>query len=363
MTMLKLLCRTTAISGAIRAPAAALAGLLLLPGAAMGQGQLPQPQASPAATLAQTIGITQVTVSWHRPAVKGRTVWGELVPYGEVWRAGANENTTITFSSPVKVQGHDLPAGTYGLHMIPTATTWTIIFNRNSTSWGSYSYSEKEDALRVTVTPVAAPHTEWLAYDFGDLTEGGATLALRWEKLAVPVQLTVDTPQVILAYARSTYLPSLPATDWKGPNSAAAYCLRTGTNLEEALTWSERSIAIAKNTTNLSVKAGLLEALGRNAEAEPVRKEALAMATEPELNALGYQYLQGKQLAKALEIFKANVAAHPDSWNAHDSLAEASAQGGDTKSAIEHYRKALQLVKDDANKARIEETLKQLGAQ
>ncbi|HTE05760.1 MAG TPA: tetratricopeptide repeat protein [Planctomycetota bacterium] len=119
---------------------------------------------------------------------------------------------------------------------------------------------------------------------------------------------------------------------------------------------------MTQNYTNLSVKAGLLEALGHTAEAAPLRQQAVAVATEPELNTLGYQYLQSKQMEKALELFKANVAAHPESWNTHDSLAEACQMSGDTKTAIEHYRKALELVKDDTNKARIAGTLEQLGA-
>jgi len=342
---------------------AAVACCLVLSSAPLAAQQLlPQPQDSPAASVEQTIGITEVSVDYHRPAVKGRAIWGVLVPFGEVWRAGANENTTITFSTPVKVEGKDLAAGTYGLHMLPTASTWTAIFSRNASSWGSFSYSEKEDALRVTVTPVEAPATEWLAYEFGDFSADAATLSLRWEKLSVPIHLAVQTDQLVVDYARNAYLRGQAGFSWQGPNSAAAYCLRHKLNLDEALTWSDRSLGMTQNYTNLSVKAGLLEALGHTAEAAPLRQQAVAVATEPELNTLGYQYLQSKQMEKALELFKANVAAHPESWNTHDSLAEACQMSGDTKTAIEHYRKALELVKDDTNKARIAGTLEQLGA-
>jgi hypothetical protein len=137
-----------------RTIAVALATLFFVE-AATAQQRLPTPWASPASTVSQVIGITDVTVTFGRPAVKGRTIWGGLVPYEDVWRAGANDNTTITFANDVKVDGQPLPAGTYGLHMIPHKDTWTIIFSHNSTSWGSFSYDQKEDALRVDVTPVA----------------------------------------------------------------------------------------------------------------------------------------------------------------------------------------------------------------
>ncbi len=340
--------------------AAALTGALLLATPAAGQ-RIAQPQASPAASVTQTIGLTDVAVTCNRPAVKGRTVWGKLVPYGEVWRAGANANTTVRFSGPVKIEGKDLAAGTYGLHMIPTATTWTVIFSRNSTSWGSYSYSDKEDALRVTVTPVKTAPTEWLTYDFTELSPDGATLSLRWDTLAVPLKLTVDTQKAMLENLR-TALSSAAATDWQLPNSAAAYCLANAINLEEALEWSDASLAIAQNYTNMIVNAGLLEALGRTADAEPMRQEALALATEQELNNAGFQYLESNQLQKALETFKAGVAAHPESADAHEGLAQAMSLSGDKAVAIENYRKALQLTQDAQSKARIEGALKTLGA-
>src|SRR5712692_2724975 len=115
--------------------------------------ELKIPRASQRGTVTQRIGLTDITITYHRPSVGGREIWGKTVPYGQVWRAGANENTTISFTDDVSVEGHALPAGTYGLHTLPTADQWTIIFSKNSTSWGSFSYDEKEDALRVTVKP------------------------------------------------------------------------------------------------------------------------------------------------------------------------------------------------------------------
>ncbi len=160
---------------------------------------------SPMATTSQTIGAgTEITFQYSRPGVKGRTVWGDMVPYGMAegnqysdekpypWRAGANENTTVTFSTDVMVEGEMLPAGTYGLHMIPAEDgEWTVIFNKVSDSWGSYKYNEAEDALRVMVTPEEAPMEEWLTYGFEDLTANSAEAYLRWEKLKVPFAIAL----------------------------------------------------------------------------------------------------------------------------------------------------------------------------
>ena len=134
----------------------------------------------------QRIGITDITINYHRPLIKGRKVWGGLVPYGQPWRAGANENTTISFSDPVTIEGQPLAAGTYGLHMIPTETDWTIAFSKTNTAWGSFTYDKAEDALRVTVKPAASDFHEALTYDFDDLGPDSTVVTLRWEKLAVP---------------------------------------------------------------------------------------------------------------------------------------------------------------------------------
>src|SRR5438309_7814971 len=140
--------------------------LLLVASTAFAQStQLNLPRDSQHASVAQRIGITDITVKYHRPLVKGRTIWGKVVPYGQVWRAGANENTTITFTDPVSIEGKPLPKGTYGLHMFPGEKEWTVVFSKNSTSWGSFTYDEKEDALRVTVKPQSADLHEALAYD------------------------------------------------------------------------------------------------------------------------------------------------------------------------------------------------------
>jgi len=147
------------------------------------------PRDSQHAKVIQRVGITDITINYHRPLVKGRKVWGGLVPYGEVWRAGANENTTIEFTDPVSVEGKPLAKGIYGLHMLPTESEWTIIFSKAAASWGSFTYDQSEDALRVTVKPQAGEMREALGYDFDEVTPNSAVVTMRWEKLAVPFKI------------------------------------------------------------------------------------------------------------------------------------------------------------------------------
>jgi tetratricopeptide (TPR) repeat protein len=318
---------------------------------ALGQAFAPLrvPDASPEASASQTVGVTDVKISYHRPAVNKRKVWGDLVPWNEVWRAGANQNTTISFSSDVTVGGQKLAAGTYGLHMLPTEKDWTVIFSNMADAWGSFSYDPKEDAARITVTPQPAEFQERLGYTFEDPTETAAVVAMRWEKVKVAFPITVDTPQVVLAGIRRE-LRGLPRFSWQGWNQAAAYCLRAGINTDEALAWSDRSLAIAENFANLRVKAGLLEKKGDAKAAETLRARSLQLATEVDMNNYGYQLMGQKKMDEALDAFRKNVKDHPGSWNVYDSLAEAYANKGDKKLASENYKKALTMAPEDQKK-------------
>ena len=343
-----------------RLPALACALLLAAPPLAA-QTRPRQAWASPRAQVSQVIGLSTVSLDYGRPAVKGRTLFGGLEAWGEVWRAGANENTTITFSEDVSVEGHPLAAGTYGLHMVPGADRFTVIFNRNAHGWGSYAYDAAEDALRVDVTPSTGPHQEWLAYEFTDLAADHATLQLRWGETVVPVELAVDTPAVTLAYLRDDYLRGVDQFFWQGWNNAATWCLQNGYALDQGWAWAQRSTALGANFTNLWTASRLAEALGKADEVASLRSRAMAAATEPELNAAGYQLLQGGRLDEALGLFRANVENHQGSWNAWDSLAEALAAKGDKAAAAQHYRKALELAEDETQKARIRGELEKLG--
>jgi hypothetical protein len=339
-----------------------VAVIALACGPAFAQQQgLKQPEQSMAASVGQTVGLTEMKVSYHRPAVGGRKVWGELVQYGEVWRAGANENTTVTFSSPVKVGGKPLPAGTYGIQMIPTAKDWTVIVSKQAGAWGSYGYDPKEDALRITVTPQASEgFVERLAWDFDDPTDSSTTLALRWEKLKVAIPITVDTPQVVMASMREE-LRGGAQFFWLPWSQAARYWVEHGGNLDEAQKMVQKSISRQETFGNLTTRAMIAEKKGDPKTAGELRARALGIASESELNFYGYTLMSQKKLDEAISIFQKNVAAHPASWNVHDSLAEALLAKGDQAAAVESYGRALGLVKDDeANKKRITQLLQRL---
>src|ERR1700738_1344949 len=194
--------------------------------------ELRLPTLSQRAVATQRIGLTDITVNYCRPLVGGREIWGKAVPYGSVWRSGANENTTISFSDDVSVEGHALPAGTYGLHTIPTADQWTIIFSKNSTSWGSFSYDEKEDALRVNVKPHAAEFVEALQYSFDDPKSDSVAVTLRWEKLAVPFRVSADVNAIVLR-GMQNQLRKAGGFTWAGFDEAANWLLDTHSNLDQ----------------------------------------------------------------------------------------------------------------------------------
>lgn len=341
-----------------------LAALVVSLAAATASAQvgITTPNASPAASVSQTVGLTEVKIDYHRPAVNGRKIWGGLVPYGEVWRAGANENTTITFSTPVKVDGKSLAAGTYGLHMLPTDKDWTIIFSKMSVAWGSFSYDEKEDALRIKATPKAtASAQERLGYTFDEPTAGSVTVAMRWEKLEVDFKIEVDTPAVAMSHIRDE-LRGLARFSWVGWNQAARYWLQNGGDIDEADKMADRSTGMQETYQNLTTKAMILEKKGDTKAATATRTKAMGIATEADINLRGYELVGQKKIDEAITVFQKNAKDHPTSWNAHDSLAEAYATKGDTKAAIASYSKALSLVKDEPNKKRIEATIARLKA-
>ncbi|HWZ84841.1 MAG TPA: DUF2911 domain-containing protein [Thermoanaerobaculia bacterium] len=334
---------------------------VLAAGATLAQAPVTVPDASPAASVSQTIGLTNVTISYHRPAVNKREIWGKLVPYNDVWRAGANMNTTITFSTPVTLGGKKLPAGTYGLHMIPTDKDWTIILSANFSNWGSFSYDQKQDVVRFTTTPRAAPFEERLEYRFDSPAENSATAVLHWEKLEVPFPIEVDTKAVTLDSLKAE-LSGLDQFFWQSWNQAAAWSLRNDYQLDQGLAWVDKSIALQTTFANLRTKAGFLDKKGDTKGAEDLRARSMKLANEADVNNLGYQLLGQDKTDEAIALFRKNVKDHPDSWNTYDSLAEALAKKGDKKEAIEDYSKALTMVKDDANKKRITDILAKLKA-
>ena len=326
--------------------------------AAPGQVPLVLPDASPKGSVSQKVGLAEFKVTYHRPAVNKRKVWGELVPYGDVWRAGANENTTLSASTPFSFGGKAVPAGTYGLHMLPAEADWTVILSSQAKAWGSFSYDPKEDVVRVSVKPEPADFVERLAFSFDEPTNDTTALALRWEKLRVAIPIAIDMKQVTLESIRDQ-LRGLPRFSWQGWNQAAAWCARNDITTDEALAWADRSISMQKTFANLRTKATLLEKKGDVKTATQLRAEAMPLATEADVNNLGYQLLGEGKTAEALDFFRKNTVDHPQSWNVWDSLAEGLEKSGETKGARENYQKALAMAPEDQKK-RLTDTIARL---
>lgn len=300
------------------------------------------PWASQRAGVRQTIGLTDISIDYSRPAVKGRKVWGDLVPFDSVWRAGANMNTVLAVTSPFTVGGTRLAAGRYGLHTIPGPQEWTIILNREAENWGSFSYDATRDALRFTVTPHPADHVEFLQYTLDAPGDSSVTVTLRWEKLAVAFPLGVPTNEVVLD-SLSHQLAGIQQFWPTGWLEAARWALAHNTGLDRAAAWADRAVAIQPSFATLRTKAAVLERQGRKAQADSLRARALTLATEADVNVLGYQYLGERKVDEAIALFRQNVRDYPRSWNVYDSLAEALAVKGEKKDALANYQKALDL--------------------
>jgi len=187
------------------------------------------PRDSQHATVMQRIGITDITINYHRPLVKGRQIWGKVVPYGEIWRAGANENTTITFTDPVTIEGRPLARGTYGLHMLPGKDQWTVIFSKVHTAWGSFTYDQSQDALRAMMKPQPSEICEALLYAFDDVKPDSAVATLRWEKLSVPFKIGVNVHEIVRDSLPNQF-QGLPQYYWNGWDDAATYLLTESTS-------------------------------------------------------------------------------------------------------------------------------------
>ena len=353
-----------------------LASLLLLLSASasvQSQGVTTPRTPSPAAAISQTIGISTVNVNYSRPAVKNREIWGALVPYGwnvqgfgtgnsAPWRAGANENTVIRFSHPVKVEGKAVPAGDYGLFfVINKDNTGEVILSKDSRSWGSFFYDPAKDQQRSNIQLRTIPTTDLLTYDFINMTKNSAELVLNWEKKQFPVKIEYAVDDIVMANAAEE-LKGPVGFNWQGFASAANYALQNKINLAQALKWIDQAIAQNNSFVTQSTKSNILAAMGKTAEAEKIMKDALPNATEVEINAYGYQLLGAGNNDKAIEIFVLNTNRFPKSANAWDSLGEAYFTKGDKKNAIASFKKSLSLNPPANVKANSEKFLLQLGA-
>jgi tetratricopeptide (TPR) repeat protein len=298
------------------------------------------PRQSQHAVITQRVGITDITVSYHRPLVNKREIWGKLVPYGEVWRAGANENTTIKFTDNVMIDGKPLAKGVYGLHMIPRENEWTLIFSNIHTAWGSFTYKEADDALRVTVKPQPADFREALTYDFDDVKADSTVATLRWEKLSVPFTVTVNVHDVVQASLHNQ-LQGLAQYTWEGWDDAATYLLGEKYDLDEALKYEETSIGTEPRFDNFLTKSQILEAMGRKNDAEAATKEALARATAGQLYAYGRLLQSQKKQDEAFNYFRQAAKKDPNDWTVHDGTARIYSAQGDFTNALKEMKIAL----------------------
>ncbi len=368
------------------APALVLALSLAAPAAAQRLAGPPS-GGNQKASVSQWIGPVEVNVTYNSPKViapdgtdrRGK-IWGGLVPYGMSkdsfgtcggecpWRAGANENTVFRVSHDVKVEGQPLAAGAYGLFMVPGPEEFTVIFSRNSTSWGHYFYDAKEDALRVKVKPRKAPYTHWLTFDFVERKPSEATVALRWDELEVPIRVEVpDVDGLYLAEIRNQ-LRNATGFDWQAWEQAAQFCLGKKMNLPEALKWAEHAATPGftgqENFRTLSTLSQAQAANGMADAAKATMQKAMAhpTATAVDLHMYGRQLFAQKKTDEAIAVYLLNAKKHPDAWPVNVGLARAYAAQGKTKEAIAAAKKALAQAPDDNNRDNLKSVIEKLEA-
>lgn len=322
-----------------------LAGCLML-AATFAQAQsalLDLPRKSQHAEVEQTIGITKITVNYSRPLVNNRKVWGGMVPYGEVWRAGANENTVISFSDPVTIEGKPLDKGTYGLFMIPKEDEWTIIFSKTNTAWGAFTYKPEEDVLRVTVKPTTSDFHNALLYDFDQLAPDSVLLTLRWDKLAVPVKVGVNVTQTVEASLQKQFRSIVQYT-WVSYDDAANYFLDSKSDLPEALKYADQSIGAEERYDNLMTKSKILAAMGKTDEAQKYSAMALQKADAAQSYQYARQLQRDHKQEEAFAIYHDLAKKYPTNLYTYAGLARVAVGSGNYDEAV----KQMKLAKDAA---------------
>ena len=317
-------------------------------------------------SITQWIGLASVTITYNSPDVTGPDgenrigkIWGGVVPYGLAennfgtakkmpWRAGANENTTISFSHNMTIEGNEIAAGTYGLHMIPGKEKWTLIFSHNSEAWGSYFYNEKDDALRVDVVPQKHAYTEWLTYSFIDKKPTYTIAGLQWEKLLVPFRIETDVISLYLEQIRKE-LQGASGLQWQSWVAGVKFCIDNSVNLDEALLWAEYSINAPivgeMNFTTLSTKINLLYIMDRGSAAERLLIEAMALpsATVEKIDNFGHELIKQGMPKEAMKVFELNKEKHPEgNFITYIGLGRAFEALGKNKQAVKHYKLAAQ---------------------
>ncbi|WP_420577576.1 DUF2911 domain-containing protein [Ekhidna sp.] len=308
------------------------------------------PRPSQYAEVTQRVGISDVTITYHSPGKNERQIWGGVVQYGQIWRAGANENTTITFSHDAKIEGQEVDAGTYGLYMLPIdIENVRVVLSKYAKSWGTNTPAESETVAIVDVKTHEIPSQEWLTYNFIDRSGNDVTAELRWDNVAIPFNIAFDVTTIVIENIRAE-LKGVAGFSWRGYMQAANYCLQNDTNLDEAMTWIDQSISMSSGFSNLQVKAGLLDKKGETIEAKKIMDQALPTASPFQLNQYGYQMLNSGDTKKAIEVFSMNVKKnqnHQFIWGFTDSLGEAYLRDGNKKLALKYYKEARKLAPEN----------------
>jgi hypothetical protein len=346
---------------------------------------LPPNGENPQASVTQALGPVRVTIDYSSPRVVRGTndrrgkIWGELVPWGLTdlgfngckecpWRGGANENTTFAVTHDVKVQGQPLPAGTYGLHMIPGQDEWTIIFSKDASAWGSYWYDSKQDAIRVKTKAGQSDYHEWLTYEFTERDPDKVTVALKWENLQVPFSISVDNVNQLWVDNMRTDLRGWSGFSWQNWQQAADFCAQNKTNLPEGLKWAERAVSDPswsggdENFVTLVTLSRLQELNGRTEEARKTFEKAIhhRTASPIQIHQAARQLMTGGKKEEAFRLFQLNAKRFPNQWPVHVGLMRGYAAAGDKKKALEEAKLALAQAPDEGNKKNIEGLIKQL---
>ncbi len=305
------------------------------------------PAASPKAKVYQQIGVTDMSIVYHRPLTKGREIFGKLIPFGKMWRAGADENTIIKFSTDVTIDGKNIKAGTYGLHAIPNKDTWTIVLNTETKAWGSYFYDKSKDVARFPAKSENSTHEEAMSFNFKNITKNSVTVDLKWAKTSVTFDVKVNSTELVNNSIKSQ-LNSLPWWGWTGLYNAAQYNFTNNVHLDDAIKWVDRSIRNNRNFNNLSLKAQILEKQGGNStDAKKLNDEALKLGSVRELQRAAFFKFRAKDSKAGLDILKHNISNAPKNYQSYAAMAWGHEQVKDKRAALKMYKKALKMAPTD----------------
>ncbi len=327
----------------------------------------------------QYLGLVKVTIVYNSPDVAGREIWGKVVPYGltnlnfgqsteqnpSPWRAGANENTTITFSNDAEVEGKAIKAGTYGLHMIPGQEEWTVIFSNTTTAWGNFFYTPSQDALRVVVKSTACEPNEWLTYEFTDRQQNSATARMKWDKLAVPFKINIPNGDDLYIKKLREDMVGPKGFAWQNVVSAANFCATKKTNLDEALVWLNVFINPPRSLKYYPLyqsKGNVLAAMGKQAEADAVMKDAISLgdATAGQISGYGRSLITQGRAKDAMMVFEAGYKRYPTAVPALMGMARGYSANGDMKKALKFAQEAFKVETDPSTKTNIDGMVKKL---